>query len=218
MPANTPIYNFPYPLGTDPVSQGDNDIRALAEDVEAVISTQSSSVGLVKVGSFSATNTSRALVCDNVFFSGSGYDIYKIVVELGSFANSNTLIAQYIDTNGNLVSAGYFSTSYGRDYASGTVGVTPIQTTTSIVIGRIYNSNILPFTALGAEFTLYSPNQNRATPANGQYTGVDSGVAYQGGEFYSMCNASPNTMRGIRFDNTQGTNLLGVVKIYGYKN
>ena len=39
MPANTPIYNFPYPLGTDPVSQGDNDIRALAEDVETVIST-----------------------------------------------------------------------------------------------------------------------------------------------------------------------------------
>jgi hypothetical protein len=37
MPANTPIYGFPYPLGTDPVSQGDNDIRALAEDIESVI-------------------------------------------------------------------------------------------------------------------------------------------------------------------------------------
>ena len=34
MPANTPIYGFPYPLGSDPVRDGDNDIRALAESVE----------------------------------------------------------------------------------------------------------------------------------------------------------------------------------------
>jgi hypothetical protein len=216
MPANTPIYGFPYPLGTDPVSQGDNDIRALAEDVETVIATQASSVGLLHVGSFSATNTSRALLCDNVFTSA--FDMYKIVVELISFSNNNTLIAQFINTSGSTVTAGYFSTSYGRDYASGTTSVAPIQSNTSIAIGRIPNSTALPFIPLGAELTVYSPFQNRVTPVNGQYSGIESGVAYQGGEFYSMCNASPNTMRGIRFDNTQGTNLLGVVKIYGYKN
>lgn len=37
MPGATPIYGFPYPLGTDPVAQGDNVIRSLAEDVETVI-------------------------------------------------------------------------------------------------------------------------------------------------------------------------------------
>jgi len=34
MPASTPIYGFPYPLGTDPVGQGAQDIEDLATAVE----------------------------------------------------------------------------------------------------------------------------------------------------------------------------------------
>jgi hypothetical protein len=37
MPGSTPIFGFPYPLGSDPVSDGDGVIRALAEDVENTI-------------------------------------------------------------------------------------------------------------------------------------------------------------------------------------
>jgi hypothetical protein len=39
MPGSTPIYGFPYPLGTDPVRDGDNVIRSLAEDVETEINS-----------------------------------------------------------------------------------------------------------------------------------------------------------------------------------
>lgn len=35
--ATTPIYELPYPVGTDLIVDGDNAIRALAERVEAVL-------------------------------------------------------------------------------------------------------------------------------------------------------------------------------------
>jgi hypothetical protein len=38
MPANTPFFAFPYPLNTDPVVNGDDTIKALAEKVEAQLS------------------------------------------------------------------------------------------------------------------------------------------------------------------------------------
>lgn len=41
MPANTSPVGLPYPLGTDPVRDGDNDIRALAEEVDK-------DIGLIK--------------------------------------------------------------------------------------------------------------------------------------------------------------------------
>lgn len=37
MPATTPKYGFPYPLGTDPIRDGDDVIQALAEQVEAAM-------------------------------------------------------------------------------------------------------------------------------------------------------------------------------------
>jgi hypothetical protein len=37
MPGTTPIYALPYPVGTDPLQQGDNKIRELAERLEAVL-------------------------------------------------------------------------------------------------------------------------------------------------------------------------------------
>lgn len=38
MPGTTPIYGLPYPEGTDPVREGDNTIKALAERMEALLS------------------------------------------------------------------------------------------------------------------------------------------------------------------------------------
>lgn len=37
MPANTPIFGFPYPVGTDRVADGDDAIKALAERVEGIL-------------------------------------------------------------------------------------------------------------------------------------------------------------------------------------
>jgi len=58
MPANTPL-GFPYPVGTDRVTDGDDSIRALAEAVEAkigifrcgtvVVDTPTTSAGTVAV-------------------------------------------------------------------------------------------------------------------------------------------------------------------------
>lgn len=37
MPADTPIYGWPYPVGTDRVADGDNAIQDLAEAIEATV-------------------------------------------------------------------------------------------------------------------------------------------------------------------------------------
>jgi hypothetical protein len=42
MAGATTKYAFPYPLGTDPISDGDDQIKALAERVEAVLGTNRS--------------------------------------------------------------------------------------------------------------------------------------------------------------------------------
>lgn len=173
---------------------------------------QMNAVGLWKVGTFTANGTSRALVCDNVFTSD--FTNYKIVVKLASTSNTNTLYFQTINTSGTTVTSGYFSASYGRDIATaGATTVTALNNTTVVQFGYVANGTANP---TGAEFTIYGPRLTEWTTVTGQYTGVNSGAAYQAGSFYATINPSPNTMRGIRFDNSAGTNLTGVVSIYGY--
>jgi hypothetical protein len=49
MPASTPIYGLPYPLGTDRVMDGDNAIGALAAAVEQLIATGPRLLGYAEV-------------------------------------------------------------------------------------------------------------------------------------------------------------------------
>jgi len=44
MPSTTPKFAFPYPVGTDRVTDGDNAIQALAERVETILGTTRVSV------------------------------------------------------------------------------------------------------------------------------------------------------------------------------
>jgi hypothetical protein len=247
MPANTPIYNFPYPLGTDPVSQGDNDIRALAEDVETVVSVidgkvgsglspassasngsllvadglggsawQAPTVGLVYVGSFSATNTSRALVCDNVFTDE--FDNYRILLQMASTSNLNELFFQYINTSGGVIATdSYFSTMYGQNYGTAT---TTFSTGTSLSQVKVGWIGLLTTNAeLTASMDIYNARSTtRSTQANGLHTGISAGVGFLGGAFFSSLRTTAEAVRGLRFDNINGTNLTGTVKIYGYKN
>ena len=166
------------------------------------------------VGTFTASGTSRALSCDNVFTTD--YTNYKVVIKIGSVSNTNTLYFQFIDTAGATVAVSYYSGAYSRDYATaGSGSVTVLNSTTTQLIGSMANGIVNPS---GAECTIYAPRLNEWTTVNGQYTGINSGVAFQAGEFYGECNSSPiNTYRGIRFDNTAGTNLTGTVSIYGYR-
>lgn len=180
---------------------------------QVLTAAQMNAIGLFKVGAFTASGTSRALVCDNVFTSD--YDNYKVVIKLGSTSNTNTLFFQFINTSGSTVAASYFAASYSRDIATaGSGAVTVNNSTTSALCGFVANGTGNPS---GVEITIFGPRLNEWTTYNGQYTGVNSGVAYQAGELYGTNNASPNTMRGLRFDNTAGTNLTGTVVVYGYR-
>jgi hypothetical protein len=164
------------------------------------------------VGTFTAGGISRALVCDNVFTTD--YANYKVVVKLGGVTNTNWLYFQFIDTNGATVTASYFSTAYLRDFTAGGTSVGVITTTGSVPLGYVANGIANP---TGAEVTIYGARLNEWTTVNGQTTGVSSGAAYQAGEIYATCNPSPNTLRGLRFDNIAGTNITGTVSIYGYR-
>lgn len=89
MPSSTPIYGFPYPLGTDPVGQGAQDIEDLATAVENYLDKFQ---GLIKVIPSSATNgtvdalgnvsvtSGSSIVTVNGVFS-STYDSYRIVID-----------------------------------------------------------------------------------------------------------------------------------------
>lgn len=165
------------------------------------------------VGTFTASGTSRTLSCDNVFTST--FTNYKVVIKLATTSQNNTLYFRYINTSGAVISASYFSAMYSRDIATAGAGAVTVNNSTTVgFLGWIPNGVGNP---LGAEITIYNPLGNEWTTHNGQYTGINSGVAYQAGELYGVCNPTPPTMRGIEFDNGAGTNLTGVVSIYGYR-
>ena len=180
---------------------------------EVLTATDMNAVGMWKVGTFTASGISRALLCDNVFTSD--YRNYKIVVKMAGVSNTNWLYFQFVDTNGATVAASYFATAYLRDFTGGSTTVGVINTTGSVPLGYMANGVANP---TGAEITIYGPRQSEWTTVNGQTTGVSSGSAYQGGEIYATCNPATNTLRGLRFDNIAGTNMTGTVTIYGYNN
>ena len=182
---------------------------------EVLTAAAMDSIGLWKVGEFTASNTSRALVCDNVFTSE--YENYQIIVRLNAVSNSNRLFFQYLDTTGATVSSGYYSQNYTQDYAtSGSTGFTTQYTTSGAYIGWLPNNSSGP-NFLTVTMTIYAPRLTVPSSATGQNVGINSGVAFQGGAFYSQ-SLNTTAHRGIRFDNDFGTNLTGSVKIYGYRN
>ena len=107
MPGSTPIYGFPYPLGSDPVSDGDSVIRELAEDVETVIA---GNVGLAKVGAGTFTNT--------VEFDITGFNalpvnisrMYRLIISAKRLApgTGTTSFAARLNNAGTNITPGYF--------------------------------------------------------------------------------------------------------------
>lgn len=168
--------------------------------------------GLVWIATATASGTARALAIDNVFTST--YSHFRVVVSLGSTVNSNLLYFQLLNSSGSTVATSYYSSTYGRDYTTGATAVTADSATTLAYIGAIPNGATTP---LGASFDIWTPaDSGRPTAWAGQYTGVYSGVAFRGGEFYGW-NTLVQTNRGIRFDNTGAGNLTGSVSVYGYR-
>jgi hypothetical protein len=182
---------------------------------EVLTAAAMDSIGLWKVGQFTASGTSRALVCDNIFTSN--YTAYKVVVGLGSTSNTNWLYFQGINTAGATVTTGYGSSCYVRDYFTGTTGVTVFGSlgNTLASLGPIANA---VGNSSSVEFNILNPaTSGQWWRGNGQMTGIYSGVAYGAGELY-FSNTSGNLLRGLRFDNANGTNLTGTVTVYGFRN
>jgi hypothetical protein len=180
------------------------------------IVSASQPVGLQLIGTFTASNTSRALVCDNVFTDE--YENYQVVVRLNSTIQTNACFYQYIDTSGNNVVAGYYGTVYHQDYASGT---TTFQSTLSgqtiQYIGYLPNSGG-GLSAMNVVLNIYAPRLSTiATGVTGQVSGIASGAAYLGGQVLGQM-INTNAHRGIRFDNSGAGNLTGSVRVYGYRN
>ncbi|MBF6085302.1 hypothetical protein IU485_28435 [Nocardia cyriacigeorgica] len=62
MPGQTPVYGFPYPLGTEPVAQGDNVIQSLATAVETTLQNNDFTPGAGAPPSASAVRTTAMSV------------------------------------------------------------------------------------------------------------------------------------------------------------
>jgi hypothetical protein len=168
--------------------------------------------GMTYVGEFTASGTSRALVCDNVFTST--YSHYRVVFSLSALSNTNGLYFQYIDSGGTTVTAGYYSSAYGQDFTTGVTAFGGVLNgTTAVFLGYIPNSTTA---RIAGAVEIYNPNVALVTNTTGQYSGIASGAAYFGGASYSMTTGT-TVMRGIRFDNGGATNLTGKVQIYGYR-
>jgi hypothetical protein len=171
------------------------------------------SIGLWKVGEFTASGTSRALVCDNIFTSD--FTNYRVVIHMVSTANDNGWYFQYLNSVGSTVTANYHSSSYGQDFSSGTTGFTVLNANTLVSLGFVPNS--ATHKQNGVALDVFNPFvASLPTVVTGQFSTVRSGTAFQAGTIYSSGEVASH--RGIRFDNGSGTNLTGTVRVYGYRN
>jgi hypothetical protein len=182
---------------------------------EVLTAAAMDSIGLWKVGEFTASGTSRALVCDNIFTTD--FTNYRVIVRLSSTIATNACFYQYLDTSGVSVNTNYYGTAYGQDYAGGTTGFIGTLSLTSVqYVGYVPNSGSAVF--LNAALDIYDPRTTTThTAVNGMQTGISSGAYFHGGAVLGMMNA-PQGHRGLRFDNGGGGNLTGKVIVYGYRN
>jgi hypothetical protein len=199
---------LPYPNSTDPVANGAQDIQDLAEAVD-------NNLGLWHVGTFTASGTSRALVCDNIFTSD--YDFYRIYFSLRSTINTNACFFQYINTSGTALNTGYGGTAYGMDYFGGTsTFIATLNATTVQYLGYLPNSGATS-AKLNAIIDIANPFLNERTICSGIQSGISSGFAFHGGNINGIHNTDV-ILRGIRIDNGGAGNLTGKVRVYGYRN
>jgi hypothetical protein len=164
MPASTPIYNFPYPLGTDPVTNGAQDIQDLATAVEGTIG---SVVGLVKIVPSSVTGTGASVASDGSVLVVSGgttftitdcfnadYEIYEVLVNDLTLSTATGIDFQ-LRTATTTSTTGYYT---GGAFISGIYGQTAFSGA-STANGSTYGGRIISGTGGGggAKITFFNP-------------------------------------------------------------
>ena len=197
MPANTPIFGFPYPLGTDPVSQGDNDIRALAEDVETVLATNG--LWLVKTQTI-GSGVSSVTVTDA--FSAD-YDNY-LVTYTGGVGSTSTFLKMTLGST----TANYYYAVNGHTYANAAAN------SGSANVAFLFGGWI---TTVGGptEIVVINPQKADRTEFYMRTVIVDtSGGIYHGGGYLNDTTA----YTAFTFTPNAGTITGGTIRVYGYSN
>jgi hypothetical protein len=241
MPANTPIYNFPYPLGTDPVSQGDNDIRALAEDVETVIAPIDDKLGS-GVSLASGASAGSVIVADGL--GGSAWvpnDSGLVLVTSGTLSSTATNFALCFPANFRnfriVVDQVVFDTAPAELYYQFLNGTTAVNSNyrwaflglTANNLGKNANeSSVQAQCFTGVSITSFAnlvlstltmdvigPNIAARTFAHTSAIGFESTNMFRYG--VTMNNAT-TAFDGIRFLTNSAATFTGNVTVYGYRN
>jgi hypothetical protein len=164
------------------------------------------------VSTFTASGTSRSLVCDNVFTTE--FDNYRVVGNMRSTVNTNALFYQYLNTSGVSVATGYYGTAYGQDFTTGGTTFFNLNAGTVQYVGYIPNSTSAVITF---SMDIYAPKLSTITTnVTGQYSGISSGAYYVGGQILGTTTGATE-FRGLTFDNGGAGNLTGSVSVYGYR-
>lgn len=203
MPGTTPVYGFPYPLGSDPVRDGDNDIRALAEDVETVLDTQ---MGLVKVAAVSFTADPNPFV--NGCFS-SLFQNYRVMISVTG-SDLGTSLAFRMRT-GTTPETGAVYDRFGLNFT--TSGTVQNRETPNMTAGNELSNALIGNQPTCIAADIYNPN----VAVN---TTVDSralGAALGGVNLLSYRVETLTQYTGFELLPNSGT-LTGSIRIYGYRN
>jgi hypothetical protein len=211
MPANTPIYGFPYPLGTDPVRDGDNDIRALAEDVETVLNTQ---VGLWKISAQTFTAQTQVDFA-NVFTSG--FSSYQIVFHEYTCTVSAEMIFRLRDAGGVVSLSNY---DMSRLESTGTA---PGDTKNAFTfVGQqnwtfsFLSASTTAGAAVSGSVNVYRPNDAAYTRYTSQISRTDNAT----GTLYNVTGAgmyrATTAMTGFSLIRSGAGTISGSVAVYGW--
>jgi len=219
MPANTPIYGFPYPLGTDPLGQGAQDIQDLATAVESKFVSSDASMGLVKITPTSVTGTGASIAAngDVVVTSGSNSFVVNGIFS-ATYFSYRIMISEYTSSfdAGIIVAMGSAigGTSHnwaGPSFNASTMTQGGATSTTNWDIGIVASVGLTS----GCAMDIYNPFTVSETTFNS--LSVDSRGSFEGR--IRAGGVSGNTSyTGMAFATNTGANFTSVrVSVYGYK-
>ena len=212
MPSSTPIYGFPYPLGTDPVGQGAQDIEDLATAVENYLDIYQGLVKVVPTGAVNGTVLSNGDVQVGTMVSyvsvigafSASYNNYIIQIAGLSVTSNGVLNFNFEDSTGTIVNSGLYVMNgfYQLNTSGGMVTVT---------------GNAFTYWE-GFSVTTTSPNHGTMTingPFLPQYTsGMHEGIANDYRRSYGLLHRSSTSY--TRFRLSKANMAGGAIRIYGY--
>jgi hypothetical protein len=198
MPASTPIYGFPYPLGTDPVANGAQDIQNLATSVETTVNK----VGLWLINTFTNSNTT-SITCNDVF--SSQFRNYRVMHVSTGGAGATAAATLQFNIAGVPTATTY---AWHEINSTNTAGPTRVYlaTQTSMRIGY-FSSGISNFA-----LDIYEPNISGSTSLLSSFVSWGSTANIGGTIQGSQLSASAFTGFAVSCANA----FTGVIKVYGY--